>query len=103
MAGMTSGFDPSAMSAVDQARMMGMVQELQMQDSLKMYNDLVHRCFCECVDSFRYKKLDGKEEACITKCAEKFTKFGARVGLRFTETQQEMMEEAQKMAAGAQK
>lgn len=88
------------MSAMDQARMMQVMQEMQMQDSLKMYNDLVHRCFLECVDSFRSKKLDGKEDACVAKCAEKFLNFAGRVGMKFQETQQEMMEEAQKAMGG---
>mmetsp|Transcript_3146 Transcript_3146/g.5966 ORF Transcript_3146/g.5966 Transcript_3146/m.5966 type:complete len:109 (-) Transcript_3146:1766-2092(-) len=96
-----NSFDPGAMSAMDQARMMQVMQEMQMQDSLKMYNDLVHRCFMECVDSFRYKKLDGKEEVCVTKCAQKFLNFAGRVAMRFQETQQEMMDEAQKSLAAA--
>lgn len=79
--------------------MMAMMQEMQMLDSLRMYNELVERCFGSCVDSFRARKLDGKEEACIRKCSEKFVKFAARAGERFQEHQKEMAEEAAKMAA----
>lgn len=42
-------------------RMMEMLQEMQVADSLRMYNELVQKCFGECVDSFRSRKLDGKE------------------------------------------
>ena len=47
---------------------------MQMKDSLKMYNNLVAECFRDCVNSFRAKSLDAKEEACVTKCAEKYIK-----------------------------
>jgi len=40
---------------------MAVMQDLQIQDSLRLYNELVQRCFGECVETFRSKKLDGKE------------------------------------------
>eukprot|EP00171_Calliarthron_tuberculosum_P019270 IDg19270t1 len=46
----------------DEMRLMQLMQEMQMTDSLRMYNELVERCFGECVDSFRSRKLDGKED-----------------------------------------
>lgn len=49
------------MQQQDQMRMMQMMQEMQMVDSLRMYNELVERCFGHCVESFRSRKLDGKE------------------------------------------
>lgn len=51
----------SGMQQQDQMRMMQMMQEMQMVDSLRMYNELVERCFGHCVESFRSRKLDGKE------------------------------------------
>lgn len=45
----------------EQMRLMEMMQEMQVADSLRMYNELVQRCFGHCVDSFRSRKLDGKE------------------------------------------
>jgi len=35
--------------------------------------------------TFRSKKLDGDEEQCVTKCAEKFLKLTKRTGYRFAE------------------
>jgi mitochondrial import inner membrane translocase subunit TIM9 len=83
----------------DQAVLMAMMQDMQMTDSLRMYNDLVERCFGECVDSFRARTLDGKEEACVRKCSAKFVAFAARCGMRFQEAQEEM---AKNMSAGQQ-
>lgn len=60
MGGM-GGLGGGAMQNQDQMRMMAMMQEMQMLDSLRMYNELVERCFGQCVDSFRSRKLDGKE------------------------------------------
>ena len=78
------------MSARDQAQLMATMQEMQMADSLRMYNELVERCFGECVDTFRTRTLDGKEDACIRKCSGKFVAFAARCGMRFQEAQEEM-------------
>lgn len=75
----------------DERRMMSVMQELQIQDSMRLYNDLVATCFNNCVDSFRSSKLEGKEEACVTKCAQKFLKLAARAGQRFAEQQQQML------------
>lgn len=92
------GAQQAAMNAREQAALMATMQEMQMADSLRMYNELVERCFGECVDSFRARTLDGKEEACVRKCSAKFIAFASRAGMRFQEAQEEMA----KAAAGAQ-
>lgn len=51
----------SSQQQQEQMRMMEMMQEMQVADSLRMYNELVQRCFGHCVESFRSRKLDGKE------------------------------------------
>lgn len=102
MSGMSGvGGQPGGMSGADQARLMAIMQDMQMVDSLRMYNELVERCFGECVDTFRGRKLDGKEDACMQKCSSKFLAFAQRCGMRFQEYQQEMAEEAGR-AANAQ-
>lgn len=50
-----------------------------------MYNNLVEKCFNNCVDNFRRKTLDKDEDKCIKRCAEKFLKHTARVSMRFAE------------------
>nr|XP_043610781.1 mitochondrial import inner membrane translocase subunit Tim9 [Erigeron canadensis] len=72
----------------DQARMTSMIEQLQIRDSLRMYNNLVERCFTDCVESFKRKTLDKQEETCVKRCAEKFLKHSMRVGLRFAELNQ---------------
>ncbi|VFQ71308.1 unnamed protein product [Cuscuta campestris] len=72
----------------DKARMSTMMNVLQIRDSLRMYNNLVERCFTDCVDTFRRKTLDKQEETCVRRCAEKFMKHSMRVGLRFAELNQ---------------
>ncbi|PWA46230.1 import inner membrane translocase subunit Tim9 [Artemisia annua] len=80
--------DLGSLPAEDQARMATMIDQLQVRDSLRMYNNLVERCFTDCVDSFRRKTLDKQEETCVKRCAEKFLKHSMRVGLRFAELNQ---------------
>ena len=41
----------------DKAKMMGMIEQMQTRDSLRMYNNLVERCFMTCVQSFRMKMV----------------------------------------------
>ncbi|KAJ9543655.1 hypothetical protein OSB04_023362 [Centaurea solstitialis] len=80
--------DLGNLPAEDQARMATMIDQLQVRDSLRMYNNLVERCFTDCVDTFRRKTLDKQEETCVRRCAEKFLKHSMRVGLRFAELNQ---------------
>ncbi|CAH1418192.1 mitochondrial import inner membrane translocase subunit Tim9 [Lactuca sativa] len=80
--------DLGNLPAEDQARMATMIDQLQIRDSLRMYNTLVERCFTDCVDTFRRKTLDKQEETCVRRCAEKFLKHSMRVGLRFAELNQ---------------
>lgn len=61
MGGGLGGVGASAQQQQEQMRLMEMMQEMQVTDSLRMYNELVLRCFGQCVDSFRSRKLDGKE------------------------------------------
>ncbi|KAE8813470.1 Mitochondrial import inner membrane translocase subunit Tim9 [Hordeum vulgare] len=72
----------------DKMRMSAMIEQLQMRDSLRMYNALVETCFKDCVDTFRRKTLDKQEESCVRRCAEKFLKHSMRVGMRFAELNQ---------------
>lgn len=60
MGGM-GGLGSSGMQNQEQMRMMQIMQEMQMVDSLRMYNELVERCFGHCVSKFRTRKLDGPE------------------------------------------
>ena len=65
----------------------------RVQYSLRMYNNLVEKCFSECVNSFRRKSLEKDEERCVSKCCEKFLKHSARVSVRFAELNAQTMEQ----------
>ncbi|DBA66116.1 TPA: hypothetical protein ACH3X2_003113 [Trebouxia sp. C0005] len=76
--------------------LMTQIEEMQVRDSLRMYNNVVERCFRDCVESFRRKDLESSEERCVTRCCEKFMKHSARVGMRFgelsTQAEQQMQQ-----------
>ena len=78
----------------------------QMQDFLRMYSNLVERCFNACCNDFTSKALSSKEvrplrpwgasrsltartiasqEQCVMNCTDKFLKHSERVGARFAE------------------
>ena len=60
-----------------------------------MYNNLVNRCFDQCVTSFRSKTLDKGEINCVEQCASRYVKMTQRVGLRFAEHQAMQVKRAQ--------
>ncbi|PON33516.1 Tim10/DDP family zinc finger [Parasponia andersonii] len=80
--------DLQSLSEEDNVRMAAMIDQLQVRDSLRMYNSLVERCFNDCVDTFKHKSLQKQEESCVWRCAEKFLKHSMRVGMRFAELNQ---------------
>ena len=59
--------------------MLAKLEEMQLKDTLRMFNGLVERCFSECVNGFRSKALSTSEDKCITTCANKFLKHSVRV------------------------
>lgn len=74
-----------------------------MQDFLKMYANIVEKCFTTCCNDFTSKALSSKEvrpqnppeelnlthtlrkDACVANCTEKWLKHSERVGARFAE------------------
>ncbi|XP_027337666.1 mitochondrial import inner membrane translocase subunit Tim9-like [Abrus precatorius] len=72
----------------DRQRMSTIVDQLQIRDSLKMYNSLVERCFKDCVNTFYRKSLTKQEETCVLRCAQKFMRLSMQVGLRFSDINQ---------------
>jgi import inner membrane translocase subunit TIM9 len=85
-------------SDAEKQAMLMKLEEMQLKDTLRMFNGLVERCFCECVVSFRSKALTATEEKCVSTCAEKYMKHSGRVGQRFGEF---TMAEQQAQAAAA--
>eukprot|EP00735_Rhodelphis_limneticus_P010884 TRINITY_DN3808_c0_g1::TRINITY_DN3808_c0_g1_i1::g.21439::m.21439 TRINITY_DN3808_c0_g1::TRINITY_DN3808_c0_g1_i1::g.21439 ORF type:complete len:101 (+),score=14.83,sp/Q9XGX7/TIM9_ORYSJ/50.00/7e-21,zf-Tim10_DDP/PF02953.10/4.7e-18,PTA_PTB/PF01515.14/0.038 TRINITY_DN3808_c0_g1_i1:42-305(+) len=71
-------------------QMAKMMEDMQVADMMRLYNDLVARCFRPCVENFRSSHLDSEEEACLEKCAQKFLKLSGRAGMRFAEQTEKM-------------
>merc|ERR1719499_2131223 len=86
--GMMAGME--GLSQRDQAAVIAQLNDMQMAESMNTYNNLVERCFNECVTSFRTKALEGSEEQCVKRCVQKFMSFSQRVAMRFQEKQQQM-------------
>mmetsp|Transcript_21529 Transcript_21529/g.32051 ORF Transcript_21529/g.32051 Transcript_21529/m.32051 type:complete len:98 (-) Transcript_21529:214-507(-) len=84
-----------------QQEFMKNLEQMQLKDSLAMYNNLVSRCFDNCVSSFRSKTLDRGEVSCTEHCAARYVKMTQRVGLRFAEHQAMQQKRAADAAAAA--
>ncbi|KAI0304374.1 chaperone [Multifurca ochricompacta] len=86
--------DFSGFNATEQAHMTKVIEKKQMQDFMRMYSNLVERCFTSCCNDFTSKALSSKEEQCMMNCADKFLKHSERVGARFAEQNAEAMSAA---------
>mmetsp|Transcript_5044 Transcript_5044/g.12903 ORF Transcript_5044/g.12903 Transcript_5044/m.12903 type:complete len:98 (+) Transcript_5044:114-407(+) len=84
-----------------QQEFMQHLEQMQLKDSLTMYNRLVERCTEGCVSSFRSKTLDKYEITCLENCASRYIKMTQRVGLRFAEHQAMQQKRAAEEAAAA--
>lgn len=116
--------DFSTLNDGDRSRMMQLVEQKQvssefislinkLKDSLRMYVRLVDRCFGDCIHDFTSKTMVSKEvicanvfsyvgsskESCVSKCADKFMKHSARVGMRFQEENVQMMQKMQEQSS----
>lgn len=69
----------------EQQQFQQIVEQKQMKDFMRLYSNLVERCFTDCVNDFTSEKLTSREDACILKCSEKFLKHSERVGQKFQE------------------
>lgn len=69
----------------EQQEFQQIVEQKQMKDFMRLYSNLVSRCFEDCVNDFTSANLTTKENNCINKCSEKFLKHSERVGQRFQE------------------
>eukprot|EP01023_Acetabularia_acetabulum_P013874 TRINITY_DN1675_c1_g1_i13.p2 TRINITY_DN1675_c1_g1~~TRINITY_DN1675_c1_g1_i13.p2 ORF type:complete len:109 (+),score=18.04 TRINITY_DN1675_c1_g1_i13:66-392(+) len=81
------------------AQLLKSIEQMQLRDSLRMYNSVVERCFKDCVSQFRGTSLDSTEDTCVRSCANKFTKASSRIGTKFqeltSEMEQQMMQQMQ--------
>jgi len=67
----------------------------------KIETMIAHRCFDDCINDFTSKALSTKEETCVSRCVDKFIKTSDRLGQRFAEQNQAMMQGGGAGSAGA--
>jgi len=75
------------MTELDKMKVLATMNEMQVEESMTTYNNLVERCFNECVTNFRSKSLDATETSCTQRCVQKFMAYSQRVAQRFQEKQ----------------
>lgn len=80
----------------EQQQFQQLVEQKQMKDFMRLYSNLVERCFTDCINDFTSEKLSSKEESCVLKCSEKFLKHSERVGLRFQEQNAALTQQMQR-------
>ena len=49
----------------------GAAQQLQMQMSFGLMNDVMKNCFGDCVNDFRSGELSGGEKTCLNNCTSR--------------------------------
>ena len=74
------------------------ISQLQMKDTLRLYNEMAEMCFNKCVTTFRSKDLGKQEEGCLELCVTKFMKSVNRCGMRFAEEQMQQQQQQLAMA-----
>lgn len=74
-----------SLNTAEQAQFQRLIESKQMKDFMRLYSNLVQRCFADCVNDFTSAKLTSKENSCVVKCSDKFLKHSERVGQRFAE------------------
>jgi import inner membrane translocase subunit TIM9 len=57
-----------------------------------MYQNLVQKCFDDCINDFSSKSLGSREESCVMRCVDKSLKASERLGNRFQEQNAAMMQ-----------
>ncbi|KAJ3010453.1 protein transporter tim9 [Thoreauomyces humboldtii] len=92
--------DFSGLSDNDRGRMNAYIEQKQMKDFLRLYANLVDRCFDHCVNDFTSKALSTKEDTCLNRCVDKFIKHSERVGLRFGEQNALLQQQQQQQMGG---
>ncbi|KAI5854009.1 Tim10/DDP family zinc finger protein [Tricharina praecox] len=81
-----------SLNANEQREFQQLVERRQMKDFMTMYSNLVQRCFDDCINDFTSKAVSTKEETCVNRCVDKFLKTSERLGQRFAEQNQAMMQ-----------
>ncbi|RMZ76291.1 hypothetical protein DV737_g4915, partial [Chaetothyriales sp. CBS 132003] len=83
------------LTAAEQRELNSRIERRQMKDFMTTYSRLVQQCFDHCVNDFTTKALVSREEGCVLRCVDKYLKASERLGQRFQEQNQMMMQTGQ--------
>jgi import inner membrane translocase subunit TIM9 len=92
------------LNPAEQARLEVMMQKTQQKEFMKMFFRVTADCFDTCITDFSSKALSPRDvaryhskltakEGCIARCTDKFMKSSERIGLRFSEENQKLMQQ----------
>jgi mitochondrial import inner membrane translocase subunit TIM9 len=99
------------LNQAEQQRLEILMQKKQQKEFMKMFFRVTADCFDTCITDFSSKALSSREvrpspawltlqEGCVQKCTDKFMKSSERIGLRFSDENQKLMEKGPAGAFG---
>jgi len=80
------------LTAAEQRELGSRMERKQMKEFMTMYQNLVQKCFDDCINDFSSKSLGSREENCVMRCVDKSLKASERLGNRFQEQNAAMMQ-----------
>eukprot|EP01027_Heterolobosea_sp_BB2_P001014 GEZU01001532.1.p1 GENE.GEZU01001532.1~~GEZU01001532.1.p1 ORF type:complete len:148 (-),score=64.48 GEZU01001532.1:15-458(-) len=101
--GMGMGMGYGGYPNYQQMQLNQMMAELELKETLNIFNTMTERCFLDCVTTFHTSAMDAKEEGCVRRCGEKYLKHSRRVGDKFAEFNNNMIQQQQQQQAQQQK
>ncbi|KIV99476.1 mitochondrial import inner membrane translocase subunit tim9 [Verruconis gallopava] len=81
-----------SLTAAEQRELGSRMERKQMKEFMTMYQNLVQKCFDDCINDFSSKSLGSREENCVMRCVDKSLKASERLGNRFQEQNAAMMQ-----------
>ncbi|KAI0978643.1 hypothetical protein GJ496_000526 [Pomphorhynchus laevis] len=58
-----------------------------LHEFLRQFNKIAEHCFTDCINDFSSRRVQQKENDCVSNCVMKYMKMTQRVSLRFKESQ----------------
>ncbi|KAI9734649.1 MAG: protein transporter tim9 [Cirrosporium novae-zelandiae] len=84
------GLNPTEQNALEKR-----MTEKSMKLIMTAYNQMVSKCFGDCVNDFSSKSLQSREEGCVMRCYDKSLKSQERLTQRFQEINAAIMQSGQ--------
>ncbi|KAF2398637.1 hypothetical protein EJ06DRAFT_583308 [Trichodelitschia bisporula] len=81
----SSTFSELRLTSAEQHELGQRMERKQIRAFMEMYQNLVTRCFDDCITDFSTKSLGSREENCVLRCVDKQIKSQERLSARFQE------------------